>query len=250
MSRRRLGSGRLATAFEMGLREYARTPVLLALLAFLPAYFVGIFVYVLPASEVPITIPGAGRTLVATIEVYGVLLIPMMGALIGGLAGLFVMLTAREADGRLVVAGYRPVQLVVGRYALIAIAGLVAVGVSLAVLAIEFVPERVGWVVVASLLLALTYGMLGTLSGLVLSRLAGVYTMLMLPMIDVFFFQNPMVEDPHWTAAYLPAHGVIEVATDAGFTDGVSLNPLLGSAAYFVLAALLATGAFYRSLRV
>jgi hypothetical protein len=30
----------------------------------------------------------------------------------------------------------------------------------------------------------------------------------------------------------------------------VSLDPLLGSAAYFVLAALLATGAFYRSLRV
>jgi len=245
----RSGSGRLVTAFEMGLREYARTPVLLALLFFLPAYFVGVFVYVLPASEVPVTVPGTGRTLVATIEVYGVLLVPMMGALIGGLAGLFVMLTAQEADGRLVVAGYRPVQLVLARYALIAIAGLVAIGVSLAVLAIEFVPERIGWIVAASLLVGLIYGMLGTLSGLVLSRLAGVYTMLMLPMIDVFFFQNPMVEEVHWIAPYLPAHGVVEVATDAGFTATVTVDPLLGSLGYFALVALLATAAFYRSLR-
>ncbi|MFT4932538.1 MAG: ABC-2 type transport system permease protein [Natronomonas sp.] len=244
------GSGRLGTAFEMGLREYARTPVLIALLFFLPAYFVGIFVYVLPTSQVPITIPGAGRTPVATIEVYGVLLVPMMGALIGGLAGLFVMLTAQEADGRLVVAGYRPAQLVLARYALIGIAGLVAIGVSLAVLSVEFVPERVGWIVLASLIVALTYGLLGTLTGIVLSRLAGVYTMLMLPMIDVFFFQNPMVEEHHWLATYLPAHGVIKVATDAGFTESVSLDPLLGSVGYFVLAAFLATGAFYRSLRV
>ena len=41
-----------------------------------------------------------------------------------------------------------------------------------------------------------------------------------------------------------------EVATDAGFTSNVTLDPLLGSLAYFVLAAILATGAFYRSLRV
>jgi hypothetical protein len=234
----------------MGLREYGRTPVLVALLAFLPAYFVGIFVYVLPASEIPVTIDGSGPTLLPTIEVYGVLLIPMMGALIGGLAGLFVMLTARDADGRLVVAGYRPVHLVIARYALIAIAGLMAIGVSLVVLSIEFVPERVGWVIAVSLLLALTYGMLGTLSGLVLSRLAGVYTMLMLPMIDVFFFQNPMVEDPHWIAKYLPAYGVIEVAADAGFTTNVNADPLVWSIAYFVWAAFLATAAFYRSLRV
>ncbi|MFQ3294691.1 MAG: ABC-2 type transport system permease protein [Halobacteriales archaeon] len=245
-----LGSGRPSTAFEMGLREYARTPVLLALLFFLPAYFVGIFVYVLPASEVPITVPGSGRTAVFTIEAYGVLLVPMMGALIGGLAGLFVMLTAREADGRLVVAGYRPIHLVVARYVLIALATLVAIGVSLAVLSIEFVPERIGWIVAASLLVGLIYGVLGTLSGLVLSRLAGVYTMLMLPMIDVFFFQNPLVEEYHWIAAYLPAHGVIKVATDAGFTEQVSLDPLLGSVGYFGLGALLATAAFYRSLRV
>lgn len=243
-------SGRVSTALEMGLREYARTPVLIALLVFLPAYFVGIFVYVLPTSEVPITVPGSGRTAVATVEAYGVLLVPMMGALIGGLAGLFVMLTAREADGRLVVAGYRPVQLVLARYALIAVAGLVAIAVSLAVLSVEFVPDRIGWIVAASLLVALTYGALGILSGLVVSRLAGVYAMLMLPMIDVFFFQNPMVEEYHWIASYLPAHGVVTVATDAGFTESVSPDPLLGSAGYFVLAALLATGAFYRSLRV
>ena len=123
---------------------------------------------------------------------------------------------------------------------------LVASAVSLAALSIRTVPESLGWfvaasVVAASVVAAFTYGMIGALAGLVLSRLAVVYVMLFGPMIDVFFFRNPLVTDTHWMAAYLPGHYVTEVAVDAGFSGSVALE---------ALAAALTALASYRSVRV
>lgn len=241
---------RVVTAVEMGLREYARTPVLLALLVFLPAYFVGILVYLLPASSVPVVVPESGTVTVTSTEAYGVLLVPMMAALVGGLAGLFLTLTARDADGRLVVAGYRPAELLAARFALLVGAALVACGVSLAALSFEVVPESPAWYVAASVLAGVLYGVVGTLAGLVFSRLAGVYLVLFVPMIDLFFFQNPMVKDPHWLAGYLPGDAVVEVAVDAGFSGSVALDPLGRAAAYLVVATAFATVAYYRSMRL
>jgi hypothetical protein len=50
--------------------------------------------------------------------------------------------------------------------------------------------------------------------------LAGVYLLLFVPTVDVLFFQNPMVEDPHWVASYLPGRYAAEVAVDAGLSAG------------------------------
>lgn len=243
-------SKRTVTVFEMGLREYARTPVLLALLVFLPAYFVGVLVYLMPDTTVPLDVPGSGTVTVASAEVYGVVLVPLLCGLIGGLAGLFLMLAARDADARLAVAGYRPAEILAARTALLGVAGLVASGVSLLALSIRTVPESLGWFVAASVVAALTYGMVGTLAGLVLSRLAGVYVMLFVPMMDVFFFQNPLVSDPHWLASYLPGHYVTAVAVDAGFSATVALEPLAKALAYLGLLTLLAGTAYYQSVRV
>lgn len=243
-----LPRGRAATAFEMGLREYARTPVLLGLLVFLPAYFVGVLVYLLPETTVPLDVPGAGTFTASSAALYGILLVPMLCGLVGGLAGLFSMLTARDADSRLVAAGYRPVAIFAGRVGLLALAGLVSAAVSLAALSIETVPESLGWFVAASVVAALTYGMVGTLAGLVVSRLAGVYLMLFVPTIDVFFFQNPLVADAHWLAAYLPGHYATKVATDAGFSASVALEPLGRAVAYLAVLTALTAGAYYRTV--
>jgi len=232
----------------MGLREYARTPVLLALLLFLPAYFVGVFVYVLPTSSVPIYVPGSGRLTVQTVEIYGALLVPLMGALIGGIAGLFVMLSATDADARLSIAGVGPVSLLAARFTLVAVAGLIAVGVSLAVLATTFVPEALVPFVLASVVVGVTYGLLGTLAGLVVSRLAGVYLMLIAPMLDVFFFQNPMIEDAHWLATYLPGNFPTEIAVDAAFSGSVEWGPFGPALGWLAVAGGLAAVAYYRAL--
>jgi len=241
--------GRLRTAARMGLHEYARSPVLLALLVFLPAYFVGVLTYLLPASEVAVDVSGAGTVAVTTAELYGVLLVPLMAALIGGIAGLFLMLNSRDADARLVVAGYRPLEVVLARFGLLAVAGLVATAVSLGMLAVEVVPDSPVPFVVAALLLALVYGTAGAFAGLLLSRLAGVYCMLFLPMVDVFFFQNPLVEEYHWLAPYLPGHFATKVAVDAGFSSAVTLEPLGLVLAYAVAVGVATTAAFYRALR-
>lgn len=239
---------RLGTTVEMGLREYARTPVLVAMLVLLPAYLVAVLVYLLPSSPVPVHVPGSGRVAVETVRVYGVLLVPTMAGLVGGLAGVFVMLSARDADGRLVVAGARPAELVVARYVLVGVAGLVATGVTMTVLSVAVVPERPGPFVVASVLAALTYGLLGTVAGLAVGRLAGVYLALLAPMVDVFFFQNPIVADPHWLARYLPGHHLAELAVDAGLSETVALEPLGWALAYLAVVGVLATAALYRSL--
>ncbi|MFB6189734.1 MAG: ABC transporter permease [Halapricum sp.] len=241
---------RVGRAFEMGLREYARTPVLVALLLFLPAYFIGMFVYVLPASEMPITVPGDGRMLVSTADLYGVLLVPLLAGLIGGIAGMFLMQAARDADGRLVLAGYRPAQVILARFGLLVLASVVATAVALAVLSVAYVPESLGVFVGASVLAGLIYGLVGVLVGLVLGRLAGVYTMLFVPMLDVFFLQNPTVEEQLWVAPYFPGHAVTELAVDAGFSASVSLDPLWEGLAMLAVVAVLATAAFYRTTRV
>jgi len=240
---------RFRTTFEMGLREYARTPVLLGLVLFLPAYFVGIFIHVLPTSSLPIYVPGSGRMTVQTVEIYGALLVPLMGALIGGIAGLFVMLSATDADARLSIAGVGPVSLLAARFTLIVVAGLLAVGVSLAVLATAFVPEAIVPFVLASLVLAVTYGLLGTLAGLIVSRLAGVYLMLIAPMLDVFFFQNPMIDDGHWLSTLLPGHFPTAVAVDAAFTRSVAWDPFGPVLAWLGVAGGFAALAYYRALR-
>jgi len=234
----------------MGLREYARTPVLLALLLFLPAYFIGIFVFVLPTSELPIIVPGDGQQMVATAELYGVLLVPLLAGLIGGIAGLFLMQTASDADSRLVLAGYRPAQVITARFGLLVLASIVATAVALAVLSIEYVPTSVPIFVAASVLSGLIYGLVGVLVGLVLGRLAGVYTMLFVPMLDVFFLQNPTVDEKLWVATFLPGHAVTELAVDSGFSESVALDPFVQALAALAVIGTLATAAFYRATRV
>ena len=243
------GARRFRVSLEMGLREYARTPVLLALLIFLPTYFVGIFVYVLPTSSLPIYVPGSGQMMVETVEVYGALLIPLMGALIGGIAGLFVMLSATDADGRLSLAGVGSGTLLAARFTLVALAALLAVGVSLGALATTFVPESIGPFVFASLTVGVTYGLLGTLAGLVVSRLAGVYLMLIAPMLDVFFFQNPMIEEGHWLETSLPGHFPVEIAIEAAFSGSVSPDRFGPALAWLAVAGALAGLAYYRTLK-
>lgn len=239
---------RVGTAFAAGLRETTRTPVLLALLAFLPAYFVGVLVVVLPSSTLPVDLPGGGTATISTAALYGVLLVPLVAALVGALAGLFLMEAGEGGDARLVLAGYRPGELFLARVGLLVPAGLVAAAVSLAVLALEVVPERPAWVVVAALLAGLTYGLLGVLAGLALSRLAGVYLLLFLPMVDVLFFQNPMVGEYHRLAPYLPGHAVTRLAVDAGFSASVALDPLGSALAYLLAVGAVAAVAFHRAV--
>lgn len=238
------------TVFEMGVREYARTPVLLALLAFLPAYFVLFFARVVPDRRVPVHVGGAGTFPVELSTITAVLMTPMAAALVGGAAGLFLMQSARSVDGRLAVVGATVPGILAGRAAVLGLGATLASVVSVAVLALTHVPESPGWFLVATLLTGGIYGSVGVLLGLVLNRLAGVYVLLFGPLLDVFLAQSPLTADGHAIAPYMPAHYPMALAYDAAFTATADADPVWGALAYLLALALLAAIAFAHRLSV
>lgn len=245
---RRTRASRVATALAMGVREYVRTPVLVVLLAVLPVYFIGVVGYVTPDVEVPITV--ADRTVrVGMAEMYATLAAPLTGALVGGIAGLFVMRATRQADARLVLAGYRPTEVVTARVGVLAGVCLALTGVSLGVLSWTAAPDRLAWFGAATLLAALTYALVGALVGTLLGRLAGVYAMLFAPTLDVFLFQNPTAADASARAAWLPGHYAVAAAMDAAFGSGFDATPLLEGLGYLGVVVAVAAAAFYRSVK-
>jgi len=243
------GRSAAVATFVGGLREYARTPVLLALFVFLPAYLIGAFTRLVPATAVPLDVSGAGTQTVEMASVYAVFTVPLVGALVGALAGVFLMQTAREADARLVVAGARPVSVLLARFGLLAVVGTLVSAVSVATAATVFVPERPLVVGLAALSAALVYGLLGVLAGLVVDRLAGVYLALFGTMLDVFLVQNPLADAPDY-ARLLPGHAPVELAVDAGFSTEVALSTAGEGVAYLLVVGVLTALALYRSTRV
>lgn len=242
-------TSRTAAAFEMGLREYVRTPVLLALLGFLPAYFVYVVAQVVPDGEVPV--PVGGATVTADLAgVFTTMMAPMAVALVAGIAGLFLMHSAREADSRLAVAGYRAHELVAARLGLLGLVALAATAITMGVVLVTFAPDHVWWFALATILVALTYGMVGVLAGIVLDRLPGVYLLLFGPSLDVFLLQNPIAADQHAIAGVTPSHFGMELAVAAAYGSPEVGEALGYGVGYLVALSMAAALALFWSLRV
>jgi len=243
-------AGRIRTALGMGLRTYRRMPVLLALLVVLPAYLLGVFAAVLPNTRVPLRVPGGDVVSAGMVEVYVALLTPTVAALVAGVAGLFLLRSTADADARLVIAGYRAREVVVARLGLVAVVAVVVTTVALATTTLTpFAPVDPAGLAAATLLGGLVYGLLGTLAGLLLDRLGGVYAVLFGSMLDMFLFQNPLVADPSPLAPWLPGHAPVRLAVDAGFSSGLDPGPLLVGLAYVAVLGALAQVAFARLAR-
>lgn len=238
--------GDVRTAITMGVREYIRTPVLLGLLLVLPAYLIGLFGYAGPDTPVPVQIPSAGQTTVPLANVITVLGVVLVTAIVGGLVGLFVVQSATDADNRLIIAGVDPASLLIARGALVLIAAVGAVGVSLGVTLVTFDPAHLGGLAVAGLLTALIYGMLGIIVGSQVDLLAGVWILLFAPLLDVVLFQNPLATETKAVATLLPAHATMRLATDAGFGTGIDWTPVAGAVGYLAVTTIVATLLYYR----
>ncbi|MFB6083059.1 MAG: hypothetical protein ABEJ94_02300 [Halorientalis sp.] len=238
------------TLFAMGVREYVRTPVLLALLLFLPTYFVLFFTRVIPDQPVPVDVPVQGTMRLGMTAVVAAVMAPMATAFVGGAAGLFLMQSARTVDGRLSVVGADRSSILVARAGVLALAAGVATVVSAGVMSLAYVPERPGWFLLATVLIGLLYGGVGALVGLVLNRLAGVYVLLFGPLLDLFLAQSPLTEETHWIAPYLPGHYPMRLAFDAAFTARVLPATLWPGLGYLLVVAVVVGAAFHRTIRV
>jgi ABC-2 type transport system permease protein len=233
---------RTRTALAATGKQFARTPVLVALLGFLPAYFVGLLGVVVPDTQVVVHLPTAT---VRTTLVAGVLpmLAVLAAAMVAGIAGLFLTVNTLEADGWLALAGLPARTLFVARAGALTGAAAVATIAATAVLAVHATPEQPVVFLAATLVLAVTYGLVGAVVGVFLDRLAGVYVMLFGPAIDLFLFHSPLATDaPAW-AGVLPGRWAGVAATDAALTTSPDWAALAVGLAYLDAASLLAAGA-------
>jgi ABC-2 type transport system permease protein len=236
-------ASRVGAAVRAGALELRRTPLLLALLVVAPAYVIYLFTVVAPDGQAVLEV--GGDAIQTTLpKAFPAFTTPMTAALLTGVAGLFLMGTAADADARLVIAGYRAYEVVLARLGLLVAIASVASAVSVGVMLTAFSPDALGWFVVGVGLTALVYGMVGVLAGVVLDRLAGVYLILFGSMIDLFVFQNPLATDAPDAAALLPGHYPLQVAMKAGFTGSVDGATLVWGLVYLAGLTALATLAF------
>ena len=212
-------SAKVATATRLGFLEQARRPLFLVLLVGLPFFFITRAI----ASTVPqprvVPLPGGGEVLSNMQDVHGATMAAITIAFLAGLCGLFIMQSARDADRRLIVAGFSPTQAIAPRLMQIAAGTAIVTAVSLAVTALSFEPERWGEFALANVLIGLTFGSIGALAGAVLGQLGGTYFMLFLPMVDLGIAQTPMFGDgePSGWTQFLPGYGAGRVLVDASF---------------------------------
>jgi hypothetical protein len=228
----------------MGLREFRRTPVLVVLLLVLPAYFIGAFVFLVPETSAPVTVRGTTTT-VSLSAFAASFMTAVSVAILSGIVGLFLMQASDAADDRLRLAGYSGLELVVARaltlWTGVAVVSVVAVGVAVQV----FAPANVWAFTTITGVLGITYGVVGVSVGLLFGRLGGLYVMLLVPLVDVLLFQNPLASAvPGW-ADYLPGHHATSALFEAAFTASVGSRTVLGAAAYATLLTVASVAVFY-----
>lgn len=240
---------RVGTALRSGATELGRTPLLLALLVFAPAYVIYLFTLVAPEGAAVVHL-GSETVQTPLSEAFPAFTTPMTAALLSGITGMFLMHSSAVADSRLVVAGYRAHQVVLARLGLLLGVSAVATVVSVGVMLTAFQPADLGWFVLGTGLTALIYSMVGVLAGVLLARITGVYLILFGSMIDLFIFQNPLATDAPALAQYLPGHYPLRLAMEAGFTGGVETSGLAWSLVYLGILTVVATGAFYREMNL
>ena len=242
---------RVRAGLRYAWREYRRNTALWVLLVGLPLYFITVSIAVTPDDPAPVELVEHGRraiTILPMTDVHGALMVAITVAFLAGLAGLFIVLGSAEADRRLVIAGFRPREVLAARLGVIALAAMLVSAVSLAVTAASFEPHVWVTFALATVVVALTYAMVGVVVGPLVGRLGGLYLMFLLPFLDVGLAQNIMFDaaPPSW-ATVMPAHGAVRVLVDGAFTTGFDeTTGLLLAAAWLVGITAAAAGVFHR----
>ena len=209
---------RALAAARMGLREQRRRPVFVILLLVLPVWFIARATSVTEPVPHRLGLPGGTELLTNMRDVHAVMMAVIAVGFLAGLCGVFLMLSAREADRRLVVAGFRPGEAIAARGIVLASATLVVVLVSLAVAMSNYDVQRPLAFAGALLVVGLLYGGLGALAGALFDRVAAVYFMFFAVMVDLGIAQNPMFGDPSGWVTALPGWAPTQLAMDAAFS--------------------------------
>ena len=230
--------GRIWLATRMDMHDLRRRPLLLVLLIVTPVVFISRAIALTQRIPRVIGLPGGGTALTTMRDVHGAVMAAITVAFLGGLIGVFTMQAAKQADRRLVLAGFRGIEAVVARLIILFAATSVALVIALLVTAKDFAPQSWLWFAVGTAAIAITYAGIGALAGTLLGRVGATYLLLFLAMLDLGVVQNPMFGNgnpPGW-AVILPGYPAIRVVIAAGFSHA-SRAPspeLLGAAVWAV----------------
>ncbi|WP_367318666.1 ABC transporter permease [Streptomyces sp. HUAS ZL42] len=245
-------TAQLAAGVRAGLREAGRNRVLWTLLIAVPVLFILLTVATTPEEPTSLTVREGGRTLLQQAwlpDIHGGTMAPIAIASLATLAGLFTVLDARSGDQRLSLAGFRPAALLASRLTVVVLAALLATAASLAVTATVFDARQWGLYIVANVLIALTYGLIGVLLGPLFGRVGGVLVAFLVPFIDLGIEQSPMLRpDPPGWAHALPGYGATRVLIDAALTPTFDeTGPLLIALAWLTGLTIAAAALFRRT---
>jgi hypothetical protein len=230
----------LRTGLRMGWHDWKRTPVLWALLAIVPAVFVLLSDAVTPHGRTPVTLREGGRTFTAQLDpahIHAGTMAPIATASLAALVGVFIVLDAGAADGRLALAGQRPTVLLATRLIMVLAAAAMAGLASLTVTATVFNAHQWDVYIGANALLAMTYALIGVIVGRFFGRVSGVFMAFLLPFLDLGIAQSPMLrEQPAPWAHWLPGFGGTRVMLDGALTSGFDESVSLAVAVGWVVA--------------
>lgn len=234
----------------MGAKQYLRNPLFIILLVILPPTFISLSFIVTPDFPLPLSVLEGGKQTtqpVGMAKFHGALMVPITVSFLSGILGMFVMLSARQGDRRLVNAGYNPNLLLVVRLAMITIMSLVITLLAVGVTLISFQPEQLGWFFFTNLIVAVQYGFIGAIVGTFLSAMSGTYLIFFLPFLDVGGVQNPMFsqENITWWVKLLPGYAPMEILVDVSFSPQLDTGTLLLIALAYTLVITLVAGILF-----
>jgi|GEM_PF-666042 len=231
---------RLATGVLAHVREFLREPVHVVLLLALP----------------PLVVEGYGRAMASFPEFPYMTAVPatlgringavFAAAFLAGLIGLFQVVSAVQADGRLGVCGFSRTELFVSRLGTVA-----AVSVGSAVVTFATLWWRVDVAAPAAafgalVLAALTYGLIGVLIGTVLPReLEGSLVLVFVSDFDDFLASGIVdVDSP--VVTLLPLHYPHALFRSAVLEGAAATDEALAGLAYLGVLFLVVLGAYVR----
>jgi len=236
---------RIAVGVESNVRTFLRTPLNVVLALVLPIVVIegwGQSMAGLPSMPTVEAIPlDLGRVLGG---IFGV-------AIIAGLMGLVQMISAREADRRLVQAGYPPHVLLATRLATLAGVTAVVAAVNFGVLQLLVGPEAPALTFVFLALAGVVYAFIGALVGAILPRLfEGSLVVVFLAMMDAFLSgDSPLAADVPGFVAYFPLYHPKELLQAAVFEGSFATGDLAFVVGYALALLVLVTAVFGLTMR-
>lgn len=242
MNRWTIGTSQFIAGVRSHSREFLRARVNVVLLVVLPLVLVEGFGYamgsvpdlpfmqVLPANQ--------GRMLGALFST----------AFVTGLFGLSQIVSAKQADQRLVKTGFPLGTLLLTRLATVAALGGAVAIMSYAVLGRSVAISSPALAFASLLLAGVVYGLFGVLVGAVMpNELSG--SLVLVFAIDIDGFLGVGLQNPPAFAEYFPLHYPNRLFESSVLDGTVAVADVTGAATYAVVLAVLVVLAFWRTTR-